>query len=213
MTVKPPKGDAYPATVVRDGDIVTWDVTDSDLLYEGAGEIQLAFVVNDVIAKSYIGHTRIQRSIIPTGEIPTPIEDWITQANELLDELEEAVPSGGTTGQVLKKKSDSDYDTEWSDDASGVQIDDTAGAGDTGVTWSANKSATGLSVKYEKPFGGIPATDMENSVQVSLGKADTAYQKPHRPHRTAIVRTVLSHLHQVWQHHLLHPFRWSRFYR
>lgn len=88
------------------------------------------------------------------------------------------IAAGGTTGQVLKKKSDSDYDTEWSDDASGVQIDDTAGIGDTGVTWSANKSATGLSVKYEKPFGGIPATDMENSVQASLGKADTAYQKP-----------------------------------
>ena len=215
MTVKPPKGDAYPAVVSRNGDIVTWDVSDSDLLYEGNGELQLAFVVDEVIAKSYIGRTRIQRSIIPTGEIPTPIEDWITKADEILDSipgqinsaLEEAkesgefdgddgvspevsveeitgghqvsitdaegtstfdvmdgapgdpgapgapgpgVSRGGTTGQVLKKRSNADYDTEWAEEAGGVQIDDSAGIGDTGVTWSANKSATELSKKADK---------------------------------------------------------------
>lgn len=37
---------------------------------------------------------------------------------------------------------------------------------------------TGLSAKYEKPSGGIPGTDLANSVQTSLGKADAAYQKP-----------------------------------
>ena len=31
---------------------------------------------------------------------------------------------------------------------------------------------------YSKPTNGIPSTDMESSVQTSLGKADTAYQKP-----------------------------------
>lgn len=32
--------------------------------------------------------------------------------------------------------------------------------------------------KYTKPSGGIPATDLEQAVQTSLGNADTAYQKP-----------------------------------
>lgn len=31
----------------------------------------------------------------------------------------EGVPSGGTTGQVLKKKSNNDYDTEWADESGG----------------------------------------------------------------------------------------------
>lgn len=88
------------------------------------------------------------------------------------------VPSGGTTGQVLKKKSGTDYDTEWGEGGGGVQIDDTAGAGSTGVTWSANKSTTEIGKKYAKPSGGIPSTDMASAVQTSLGKADTAYQKP-----------------------------------
>ena len=31
---------------------------------------------------------------------------------------------------------------------------------------------------YQKPSGGIPKTDLASAVQTSLGKADTAYQKP-----------------------------------
>lgn len=33
-----------------------------------------------------------------------------------------------------------------------------------------------LNGKYSKPSGGIPKTDLDNSVQTSLGKADTALQ-------------------------------------
>ena len=50
----------------------------------------------------------------------------------------EGFPEGGTTGQVLAKKSDADYDTEWVDSGTDI-IDDTAGAGDTDKTWSADK--------------------------------------------------------------------------
>lgn len=36
--------------------------------------------------------------------------------------------------------------------------------------------ATDLSAKYSKPAGGIPKTDLDSSVQTSLGKADSALQ-------------------------------------
>ena len=39
LTVQPPEGEAYPAVIARDGDFVTWDVTDSDLIAEGNGEL------------------------------------------------------------------------------------------------------------------------------------------------------------------------------
>lgn len=58
------------------------------------------------------------------------------------------VPVGGSTGQVLVKKSGSDYDTEWAEQSGG----------------------------YEPPVGGIPKTDLAADVQTSLGKADTALQ-------------------------------------
>lgn len=61
------------------------------------------------------------------------------------------VPVGGSTGQVLAKKSGSDYDTEW--------VNQSGGGGG-----------------YEPPVGGIPKTDLASDVQTSLGKADTALQ-------------------------------------
>ena len=71
------------------------------------------------------------------------------------------------------------------DDFNVPLIDDTAGSGVTGKTWSANKLdseksslMTEINSRYTKPNTGIPATDMAEAVQTSLGKADSAYQKP-----------------------------------
>lgn len=49
-----------------------------------------------------------------------------------------AVPTGGTTGQVLTKNSNTDYDIEFK-----TIIDDSSTTG-TGVTWSADKLNTVL---------------------------------------------------------------------
>ena len=88
LTVNPPMGDTYPAVVTRDGDYVIWEVEDSDLTVNGNGEIQLSFFADEVIAKSYISRIRIDKSLIPTGDVPTPIENWIDEANEKLAEVE-----------------------------------------------------------------------------------------------------------------------------
>lgn len=192
LIVKNPNGDAYPAVTVRDGDIVTWDVTNADLAYEGTGEIQLTFTVGEVVKKSYIGRIRIDKSILNPGETPDPIKNWIDQANEILEEVQDAVPEGGTTGQVLAKKSDSDRDTEWVDPGSGGTTDydqlenrpQIAGVTLTGdvslhdLGAAAESDIPDVSGFYTKPSGGIPDTDLASGVQTSLGKADTAYQKP-----------------------------------
>ena len=96
LTVAPPYGDPYPAVVTRDGQTVIWDVTDSDLIQEGQGEIQLSFTVGETVAKSYIGKTRVNRSIMPAGEIPDPMDDWLTRAGAMLDELDGMTGSGET---------------------------------------------------------------------------------------------------------------------
>ena len=59
LTVCPACGEAYPATIERDGDFVLWTITDSDLIHEGCGEIQLSFTVSEVVAKSYIGRFKV----------------------------------------------------------------------------------------------------------------------------------------------------------
>ena len=178
LTVVPPAGEAYPAVIERDGDYVIWTITDSNLTAEGDGEIQLAFTSGETVAKTYIGRTRTCRALVPTGEIPDGLDDFLTRAGAILDEVEDVVPAGGTTGQVLAKKSNTDYDTEWVDQTGG-------GGGGTsdyteltnkpqiaGVTLSGNKTLHDLgaateeavNAKYTRPASGIPSTDLADGV-------------------------------------------------
>ena len=189
MTVQPPEGEPYPAVITRDGDLVYWDVKDSDLIHDGDGEIQLAFVQGEVVKKTYIGKTTVLRSIIPTGEIPDPLDDFLVEASAAIgaipqtieDALEEAKESGefdgppgpqgekgdkgdkgdtgatgaqgpagetGATGPQGPKGDKGDTGATGPQGPQGPQgepgtsadvIDDTAGAGDTDVTFSADK--------------------------------------------------------------------------
>lgn len=174
LTVCPACGEAYPATIERDGDFVLWTITDSDLVAEGYGEIQLTFTESPHIAKSYICRTKVLRSLVPTGDIPSGLDDFITRAGELLEQVEDTFPAGGTTGQVLAKKSNADYDTEWVDQEAGTvdYTDLTNKPQIGGVTLTGNKSLHDLgaateeavSAKYTKPSGGIPASDIASGV-------------------------------------------------
>lgn len=89
LTVQDPNGSMYPGFISRDGDVIIWDVTASDLVYGGNGALQLAFFVDDVIAKSYICRTYVSKAMIGPGTIPTPIASWIDAANVVLGEAEE----------------------------------------------------------------------------------------------------------------------------
>ena len=186
LTVVNPSGTAYPAVITRDGDYVIWDVTDSDLTMHGDGKAQLTFTENGVVVKSCIANTRIDISIAPNGTIPDPVQNWIDNATEVLGEVEDAIPAGGTTGQVLAKKTNADRDLEW--------VDQTGGGGGTsnyneltnkpsigGVTLSGNKTLHDLgaatedavNAKYTKPGTGIPASDLASGVIPDVtGKAD-----------------------------------------
>jgi hypothetical protein len=104
------------------------------------------------------------------------------------------VPVGGFTGQVLKKKSNSSFDTEWADEegGGGEQVQSDWNETDTGApSYIKNKPTIPAEVTestvagwgftkntgtYSKPSTGIPSTDMSSAVQTSLGKADTALQ-------------------------------------
>lgn len=91
LTVCPPEGESYPAVIERDGDFVLWTITDSDLVHEGSGEIQLSFTVSETVAKSYPGRFKVSRSIVSTGEIPEGIDDFLTRAGAALTAIPETI--------------------------------------------------------------------------------------------------------------------------
>ena len=164
LSVKPPEGKPYPTVVTRDGDIVVWEVTSSDLASQGYGEIQLSFLVDDVVAKSFVGKTRVDKSILPTGQAPDPIKDWIVRAEAALEgipatiqaALEEAKESGEFDGfsPIANVTKEGNIATITITDKEGTTtatisdgdytnlIDDTSGSGTTDKTWSANKLTT-----------------------------------------------------------------------
>lgn len=90
LVVTPPMGDVYPAVTSREGDMVIWEVTSSDLLFDGNGQIQLSFIQDEMIGKSYPGRTKVYKSSEPSGEVPDPWETFEAELARIRDEAVEA---------------------------------------------------------------------------------------------------------------------------
>lgn len=111
----------------------------------------------------------------PTGGVP--VSDLNSTAQSRL------MPTGGTTGQVLAKKTNSNYDLEWVNQSGGGGAVDSVNGKTGTVVLDADDvgalpdttTASDLGA-YVKPTNGIPKTDLASAVQTSLGKADTALQ-------------------------------------
>ena len=104
MTVEPPEGDAYPAIVTRDGDFVVWDVSASDLVYRGSGSIQISFTIDGtIVGKTPVGRIMVNKSIVPDGEAPTALDDFLTRAstilNEIPDDIDDALEEAKASGE------------------------------------------------------------------------------------------------------------------
>ena len=205
LAVTPPVGDPYPAVCVRDGDLVYWDIVDSDVAYDGDGEGQITFTVGTIVKKTYKFKTKIEKSILPTGDAPSAIDDWITRANAALngipqtisDSIDETmgeisaeaetlepgssasasfdienrtftfgIPTGakgdkGDPGESIK----GDKGDKGDPGDPGDLIDDTAGAGDTNKTFSADK----LTADHSNLLNAISAKpDIKDSTKTGV---------------------------------------------
>lgn len=102
MIIQPPTGEAYPKALTRDGVKLIWDVSAADCAYNGTGQYQLTFTDGEEVIKSYIGSFNVRQSISGNGEAPTPIEEWMTEAGVLLEELKEVVETvTGSTPSIV----------------------------------------------------------------------------------------------------------------
>ena len=99
MKVQPPKGVIYPATVTRDGNTVIWQVKEADVANRGGGELQLTFTDGETKIKTYIAKTDVKRSLAGNGPAPDPVQDWIDEAEEVLEEVEAAEINQPTIGE------------------------------------------------------------------------------------------------------------------
>ena len=91
LVVTAPNGLKYPVDVTVEGNTVIWDITNSDLIHHGNGEIQLTLTKDSEVGKSAKCRTKVDESIEPDGEAPDPIENWLIRAENLLEEIPEEI--------------------------------------------------------------------------------------------------------------------------
>ena len=91
MTVAPPVGEMYPVQLDRDDQALIWEISEGDLAYAGAGTYQLTFTEDEEIIKTVYGSYSVAPSLVPTGDPPDPIENWIERAEEALAEFQQDV--------------------------------------------------------------------------------------------------------------------------
>ncbi len=84
LTIQPPTGDAYPHTITRDGNTVLWEILSSDCAVVGDGVYQFTFTQGETVAKSLKGFYTVKESLTGSGEAPTPVQNWIADAEAAL---------------------------------------------------------------------------------------------------------------------------------
>lgn len=156
MKVQPPKGVIYPAAVTRDGNTVIWQVKDADVANRGCGELQLTFIDGETKIKTYIAKTDVKRSLAGNGPAPDPVQDWVDNAEEVLDDLEamDTIAKNAQAGDIGKALSPKTVEngvvTEWQYVEPGGwtedydDLDNKPAIG--GVTLSGDKSLTDLGI-------------------------------------------------------------------
>lgn len=74
----------YPVVLEISGTKALWSITNSDTLYEGMGECQLQYIIDDVIVKSITWKTRVMYSLGETDCCPQPPEkSWVDAVLEM----------------------------------------------------------------------------------------------------------------------------------
>lgn len=165
MKVQPPKGVIYPAAVTRDGNTVIWQVKEADVANRGGGELQLTFTDSETKIKTYIAKTDVKRSLAGNGPAPDPIQDWIDDAEEVLDDLDamDTIAKNAQAGDIGKALSPKTVEdgvvTEWqyiemgggTEDYSDLENKPSIG----GVTLAGDKSLHELGIAAENDIPDV----------------------------------------------------------
>lgn len=181
ITVESPAGVKYPGILVKDGNNVYWDIRDSDVAVDGNGQIQLTFTEGVHVKKEYKTRTFVEKSIVANSPAPDPVEDWVEQANETLEDL-------AAMDNIAKNAQESDIGkslspktvvdgvvTEWQYTEPSGGTDDYTYLNNkpqiAGVTLSGNKSLTDLGIASTESLGELSGevTNVKTAIQ---GKPD-----------------------------------------
>lgn len=78
----------YPVNLQRDGNVVTWIISDVDTAIRGDGTAQLMYMPDDteILAHSTVVRTKTLKSNYEIGSTPDPYDNWMAELTELAGE-------------------------------------------------------------------------------------------------------------------------------
>lgn len=163
-------GDIYIPTgqAVNDG-VLTWTISASDTVSAGYGQGEVWYSVTDEdqvehILASAVFTTRVIPSLATASStIPSGIEDWLTEAEEVLEELGDVATQEELDTEVLRAKAAEAY----------LQAQIDAGGGGGGAVSSVN-GKTGAVVLDASDVGALP-DDTAIPTKVSQLTNDSGY--------------------------------------
>nr|DAT82457.1 MAG TPA: collagen triple helix repeat protein [Caudoviricetes sp.] len=109
ITVKQPGRAEYPATVRREGGILTWEITRADIGDKaGSGQAQITIQDADgTVIKTAIACTRVSESLgDATAPVPDPVETWIDKATDTLADVKRAGNAAQAVADEVQRRLD-----------------------------------------------------------------------------------------------------------
>lgn len=100
---------AYPVSVVRDGNTVTWPVSDADTSYTGRGSCELYWYVGEALAKTVVWTTVVSNDIGDASTTPPdPWQSWVDSVLDAAQDAEDAAERAVTAAASIKSYSYAD---------------------------------------------------------------------------------------------------------
>lgn len=145
VQVERPDGICYPAVCETDGDTLIWKIQSADTARSGKGKAQVVMYGEDgEIGRSKPVDTAIMMSIISTDQTPDPVQNWMDDAQKLLEELRAYELPVEQIEQIVR-----DYLEENPPEGGGVSKDELAEA--IKAYFDENPVVTQVSINGESP--------------------------------------------------------------
>ena len=171
--------DPYPVPIQAEEGAVTWQPTATDTARAGFGQMEVQWYVGDVLQKSKIYQTYIEKSLEPAGEEPEhPGESWVQQVIEAAQSGADPDTIKGLVEEYLEENPPEAYDdAEVKQDI--VRLDNTkltapptASVGQFFKVANIDENGHYVLEAVDAPSGGVQDVRVTGSSIVQDGVAD-----------------------------------------
>lgn len=101
---RPGETEAYECVIEQNDDYVLWEITATELQYQGRGEAQLTYRIGDKVAKSEIFKTAVKESLPESEDAPEPFESYVERVETAAQTVSAAEASAAASAATATEQ-------------------------------------------------------------------------------------------------------------